>query len=162
MPLATHTRIPSRPWPTLCLLAGLLCTASLPAAQVDLEPPDALTAGDVIGEVVTALQEGDSDALLHRATRRVEIVLLGQSARYSRGQAALVLADFFRRHPARRVHLAERAVADEGRAALGRYWPDDGAGPFSLYVGFRTDGADAWQLDVIRIERAMFQHTGTR
>src|SRR5690606_1665892 len=92
MPLATHTRIPSRPWPTLCLLAGLLCTASLPAAQVDLEPPDALTAGDVIGEVVTALQEGDSDALLHRATRRVEIVLLGQSARYSRGQAALVLA----------------------------------------------------------------------
>ena len=137
------------------LVAGATLAAAVPKAQ---EAPN----DEVIAEVVGAFEAGDSDALLSLAAQRIELVLLDQSAHYSRGQAGLVLRDFFRRYPPDRVALSERSVAGDGRAAMGRYWSANSSAPFALYVGFRVTDDDEWQLDAIRVERASFQRTGTR
>ena len=152
------------------LLAGVL--AFLPvyplAQEVDefewsTEPPD-----ERVAVIMEAFEEGDCDALLDLTALRVEIVLLGQGARYSRGQASLILRDFFRRYPPERVELSERSIAGDGRAAMGRYWSGNSSAPFALYVGFRIipaegEGADdeEWTLEAIRIERSSFHRTGT-
>jgi hypothetical protein len=141
------------------LLAALPLLPMAPAAQ---EPPTAEPAPDeeVVERVALAFEEGDCEALLDLAASRVEIVLLGQSARYSRGQAVLVLRDFFRRYPPGDVELSERSTVGDGRAAMGRYWSANSTGPFALYVGFRVGDGDAWRLEAIRIERGSFQRTG--
>ena len=117
---------------------------------------------DVITEVTEALEAGDSGALLDLAAQRVDLVLLDQSAQYSRGQAALVLRDFFRRFPPDRVTLSERSVSGDGRAAMGRYWSANSSGPFSLYIGFRVTLEEDWLLNEIRVERTSLQRTGSR
>ncbi|NNF58478.1 MAG: DUF4783 domain-containing protein [Rhodothermaceae bacterium] len=117
---------------------------------------------EVIAQATEALEAGDSGALLDLAARRVELVIMDQSAQYSRGQAVLVLRDFFRRYPPDRVTLSERSVAGDGRAAMGRYWSANSSGPFSLYLGFRVMAEEEWLLDTIRIERTSLQRTGNR
>lgn len=143
-------------WSTL-LLASLALVSAGPVGQEVLDPDD-----EVVAQAADALETGDTRALLDLAARRVELVLLDQSARYGRGQASLVLRDFFRRYPPERVALAERSVTDDGYAAMGRYWTTSGTGPFALYVGFRRVGADVWLLDALRIERTTFGRTGGR
>lgn len=162
MPFATLRIVSPSSLALPLLLVGLLVAAPVSSAQDDPKAPPPPSAEVVIGGVVSALERGSVGDLLDHATRRIEIVLLGQSALYSRGQAALVLRDFFRRHPADRVQLSERAIGDEGRAAMGRYWPENGSGPFALYVGFSTGRDQVLNLEVIRIERATFQRAGSR
>jgi hypothetical protein len=137
------------------LFGSLLFSATGLVAQ---GPPN----DEVIGQVADAFETGNSEALLDMASRRVELVLLDQGAHYSRGQAALVLQDFFRRYPPARVMLSERSVSGGGRAAMGRYWSANSSGPLMLYVGFRVTPEDEWLLDAIRIERASLQRTGAR
>ena len=143
------------------LIAVLALLPVVPAAQED-PPDDPDPTEQVVDRVVVAFEASDCDALLDLAVSRVEIVLLGQSARYSRGQAALVLRDFFRRYPPGDVELSERSTVGDGRAAMGRYWSANSSGPLTLYVGFRVDGDDEWMLEAIRIERAPFQRTSLR
>ncbi|MDX1420198.1 MAG: DUF4783 domain-containing protein [Rubricoccaceae bacterium] len=163
MPFATLLR--RRPGLVLSalLLGGGSLLAPAPLAQgADEplpEPPD-----ERVALIIEAFEQGDCDALLDFTARRVEIVLLGQGARYSRGQATLILRDFFRRYPPDRVVLSERSTTGEGRAAMGRYWSGNSSAPFALYVGFRIDTEEeeeAWTLEAIRIERAPFDRTGT-
>ncbi|HLT46532.1 MAG TPA: DUF4783 domain-containing protein [Rubricoccaceae bacterium] len=149
------------------LAAGLLILLpAYPSAQ-EVEEPAPDPTDERVAAVTEAFAEGDCDALLDLTASRVEIVLLGHGARYSRGQASLVLRDFFRRYPPDRVELSERSVAGDGRAAMGRYWSGNSSAPFTLYVGFRVsadedEGDDEdWTLEAIRIERASFQRTGT-
>ena len=148
------------------LAAGVLLTtlALSPLAAAAQEVEDAspqTTRDEAVERVTVAFAAGDSDGLLDLCAQRVEIILLGQSARYSRGQAAHVLRDFFRRYPPEQVVLSERSTVADGRAAMGRYWSDNSSAPFALYVGFRV-GGEAWTLETIRIERAAFQRTGSR
>ena len=111
---------------------------------------------EVVAAVSAALEQADSERLLDLATSRIELVLLGQSARYSRGQAMLVLKDFFRRFPPSRVSFSEHSASSDGHSAMGRYWSASNHSPFLLYVGFRvTDSADA-QIETVRIERSSF------
>jgi hypothetical protein len=105
-----------------------------------------------VARVVAALEAGDASALLSEAGQRVELVLFERGGLYSRGQAELVLAGFFRRHPAERVVLSEQSLTDEERAAMGRYFTFDGEAPLRVYVRFRPTG-DEWSLDAVRIER---------
>ena len=118
-------------------------------------PVDAQSEDDPDGpvaRVVAALEAGDANALLTEAGQRVELVLFERGGLFSRGQAELVLAGFFRRHPAERVVLAEQSLTDEERAAMGRYFTRDGEAPLRVYVRFRPTG-DEWSLDAVRIER---------
>jgi hypothetical protein len=147
-------------------MGALVALSSSLAAQEAEEPPSDPT-DERVALVIEAFEEGDCDALLDLTTWRLEIVLLGQGARYSRGQASLILRDFFRRYPPDRVELSERSTTADGRAAMGRYWSGNSSAPFTLYVGFRVMAAeeeaegDEWTLEAIRIERASFQRTGT-
>jgi hypothetical protein len=143
------------------LLGAPVILPVYPSAQEVEEPPPAGPTDEAVARVTAAFEEGDSDALLALTAARVEIVFLGQGARYSRGQAALVLRDFFRRYPPERVELSERSSAGDGCAAMGRYWSGNSSAPFALYVGFRVSGDEAYTLEAIRIERATFSRTGT-
>ncbi len=149
---------------TACALsAALLVLALLPAAPAAQEAQNALPAGpgdETVARITAAFSQSDAGVVLEEASSRVELVLLGQGTRYSRGQAALVLRDFFRRYPPANVVLSERSAAGDGRAAMGRYWSGASSAPFTLYLGFRV-GGDVWTLEAIRIERAPFQRTGT-
>lgn len=171
MPLATLLR--SR----LVLVFGALLMGGTPVfvpsllAQ-DAEEPYSEPSDERVALIIEAFEQGDCDALLDLTARRVEIVLLGHGARYSRGQATLILRDFFRRYPPDRVVLSERSTTGDGRAAMGRYWSGNSSAPFALYVGFRVDPdveaepdveehEEVWTLEAIRIERASFHRTGT-
>ncbi|HYG67011.1 MAG TPA: DUF4783 domain-containing protein, partial [Anaeromyxobacteraceae bacterium] len=137
MPLATNLRLRTACAAGALLVGALVLSASPSAQDAEASPPD--PADEHVARVIEAFEEGDCDALLDLTARRVEIVLLGQGARYSRGQASLILRDFFRRYPPDRVLLSERSTTGDGRAAMGRYWSGNSSAPFSLYVGFRVD-----------------------
>ena len=127
---------------------ALLAVVLLVPAWAQGEP-----AGDEpVARVAAALEAGDAEAVLGQVDGRVELVLFDRGGLFSRGQAALVLDGFFRRHPPTRVVLAEQSLTDEERAAMGRYYSRTGEPPLRVYVRFRPEGA-AWALDAVRIER---------
>lgn len=126
-----------------------------PPARSQPDPQDAAA----LAALGAALEDGDSGRLLDGACERVELSLFGQGARYSRGQAALVLRDFFRRFPPMRVQLSEPSVVDDGRAAMGRYWTDEG-NPLGIYIRLEREGDD-WLLAVLRVDRpALYRVNG--
>lgn len=162
MRLATSARSWKACFAALALLGVLALSAPLSSQEVEAVASPPGPSDETVARVTAAFEAADSDALLDLTTARVEVILLGQGARYSRGQAALILRDFFRRYPPDRVVLSERSTAGDGCAAMGRYWSGNSSAPFTLYVGFRVGGEDeAWMLEAIRIERTSFQRTGT-
>lgn len=134
-------------------LRGAGAQSSLPG---DDEPG---SSDDTVELVTTAFEEADYEALLDLAQGRVEILILGQGARYSHAQAEMVLRNFFRHHPPERVELTEHSATEDDRAATGRYWAESGESPLTLHVGFRVNGDDAWQLGSIRIERPSYHRS---
>lgn len=157
MDFATHPqRHPAR---ILCGILGLLVLV----ANGRVHAQDSLTNGtaadrpnSTVESVVSAFERGDYDALLDLAHRRVEIMILGQGARYSPSQAKMVMRTFFRQHPPERVQLSEYAASGGDRAAVGEYLPQSGEAPLYLYVGLRSTRGDRWELASIRIERMSF------
>lgn len=122
-------------------------------AAVALAPIGAAQQGaDEIARLEADFRDSDAEAVLDGAATRVEIVLFGQGGMYRRAQATHVLRDFFRRYPPERVAFAERSSSDDGRTAIGRYWPQDGGVPLTLRVLHRPDG-DGWALTSIRVEQ---------
>lgn len=143
--------MPSLRYPVHTLVLLLLAGAAMlvPAgAQDEPEDPDA----EAVTRVVEALEAGDAEALLVESGDPLELVLFDRSGLFSRRQAALVLAGFFRRHPPARVVVAEQSLTDEERAAMGRYWTRSGEPPLRVYLRFRPEGR-TWSLDAVRIER---------
>jgi hypothetical protein len=133
--------------PLLTVVAAALSLAGAPVVAQSEDDPEG-----PVARVVAALEAGDAGALLTEAGQRVELVVFERGGLFSRGQAELVLAGFFRRHPAERVVLSEQSLTDEERAAMGRYFTRDGEAPLRVYVRFRPTG-DEWSLDAVRIER---------
>lgn len=105
-----------------------------------------------VGIVKDAFRAGDVEALLDGAGDRVDIAIFGHGASYSRAQAALVLVDFFRKHPPDSVEFEEEVVAEDRRSVIGRYWEAGDAEPVAVFVRLHARG-DGWQLRAIRIER---------
>ena len=116
---------------------------------------------DVLERVEAGLESGDPALVLEGAATRVEVVLFGQGGMYRRAQAAHVLRDFFRRYPPDRVAFSERSSSDEGRAAIWRYFPQDGGAPLGVRVLHREDG-DTWELASVRVEQLSSLRTGSR
>lgn len=136
---------------SLCTARRLLasvCLVALFATGVAAQQ----TGDDEIARVEASFRGADADGVLDGAATRVEIVLFGQGGMYRRAQAMHVLRDFFRRYPPERVVFAERSSSDDGRMAIGRYWPQDGGAPLTLRLLHRADG-DAWALTSIRVEQ---------
>lgn len=106
----------------------------------------------VLTQVESAFRAGDVDALLTDAAGRVDIVIFGKGTSYSLAQARLVLRDFFRRNPPRRVVFEQQVLADDRRSVVGQYWMASGSKPVAVSVRlrFRDEG---WQVRAVRIER---------
>lgn len=106
----------------------------------------------MLGQVQRAFQSADVEALLYGAAERVDVVIFGKGASYSRAQASLVLLDFFRRNPPRDVAFEQQVLAEDRRSMIGYYWGADGAEPMAISVRMRARG-EGWQVRSIRIER---------
>ena len=106
----------------------------------------------VLGQVEAAFRSGDVDALLVEASDRVDVVIFGKGASYSRAQARLVLRDFFRRNPPRHVVFEQQVLADDRRSVVGEYWMSGEGDPVAVSVRLRSR-ASGWQVRSVRIER---------
>lgn len=101
-----------------------------------------------------AFRSGDVESLLNGSAERLDVIIFGKGASYSRNQAALVLSDFFRRNPPGRVVFEQEVMAEDRRSMIGQYWVANGhADPVSVFVRLRARGP-RWQLRSIRIEYA--------
>ena len=131
----------------LLVLVVSLGMGWLPAGTVAYAQQDSTA----LVEVERAFRSADVDALLDGAAERVDVVIFGKGASYSRAQAALVLLDFFRRHPPREVAFEQQVLAEDRRSMIGHYWIADGEEPVAISVRLRARG-EAWQVRSIRIE----------
>lgn len=136
---------------TLSLLAGwpLAGPSSGTAyAQSASVAPDSTT----LDRVERAFRSGNVESLLDGSADRLDVIIFGKGASYSRAQAALVLTDFFRRNPPGRVSFEQEVLAEDRRSMIGQYWVAEGNGePVSVFVRLRARGP-RWQLRSIRIE----------
>lgn len=118
-------------------------------AQVPPVPSDSTA----LDRVEDAFRAGSADALLDGAADRLDVIIFGKGASYSRAQARLVLSDFFRRNPPGRVSFEQEVLAEDRRSVIGQYWvAEDHAEPISVFVRLWARGS-RWQLRSIRIER---------
>jgi hypothetical protein len=122
------------------------------AAYAQSPPPSDSTAFDWVER---AFRTTRVDVLLDGAADRLDVIIFGKGASYSKAQAALVLQDFFRRHPPARVAFEQEVLAEDRRSMIGEYWvAEDHAEPISVFV--RLHARDSgWQLRSIRIERSI-------
>jgi hypothetical protein len=112
------------------------------------------TDSTALDRVEDAFRAGRADALLSGSADRLDVIIFGKGASYSRAQAELVLSDFFRRHPPGRVSFEQEVLAEDRRSVIGEYWvAEDRAEPISVFVRLRARGA-RWQLRSVRIERS--------
>lgn len=102
--------------------------------------------------VEAAFRTADVEALFEGAAERVDVVIFGKGASYSRAQAALVLLDFFRRNPPSDVAFEQQVLAEDRRSMIGQYWLASGGEPMAVSVRLRARGEE-WQVRAIRIER---------
>ncbi|MDX1531324.1 MAG: DUF4783 domain-containing protein, partial [Rhodothermales bacterium] len=137
---------------TWVALVGLGPAAGAVQAQVQAPGPEGPVDTTALSVVQDAFATGNVDLLLGEAGDRVDIAIFGHGASYSRAQAALVLLDFFRRHPPDQVEFDEEAVASDRRSVIGRYWETGSPEPVAVFIRLRARD-DAWQLRSIRIER---------
>lgn len=134
---------------TTVLLAAALWTGA-PGALAPTAYAQADTSA--LGYVETAFRDGNVGALMDRAGDRVDLIIFGQGASYSRAQAALVLLDFFRQHPPRSVRFEEEVVAEDRRSVIGQYWAAGGSDPVDIFIRL-WDRNGNWEVRAVRIER---------
>ena len=106
----------------------------------------------VLAQIENAFRYSDVEALLDRAADRVDVVIFGKGASYSRQQATLVLLDFFRRNPPRHVSFEQQVLADDRRSMVGHYRVASGGEPVAISVRLRARSG-GWQVRAVRIEQ---------
>lgn len=147
----------------LLTVLGLLALLAAPGpgdrgeaqAQRDLFRSAAGAAVDtlILQHIETSFRAGNPAALLAHAAEPIDIAIHGHGASYSRSQAALVLLDFFRRHPPAEVSFREEVASENRRSIVGHYLEVGAVEPSVVFVRLRVrDGR--WEIRSIRIERA--------
>jgi len=113
----------------------------------------AATDSVVLARIEAGFEAGNPALLLAHAAEPVDIAIFGHGASYSRSQAALVLLDFFRRHPPADVSFRDEVASTNRRSVVGTY-EEAGSGESSaVFIRLRArDGQ--WEVRSIRIERA--------
>ncbi len=138
----------------LVLTLASLVGSPLPAPFAGIAYAQATPDSTTLVRVEHAFRSGDVDNLLEGAADRLDIIIFGKGASYSRAQATLVLSDFFRRNPPGRVAFEQEVLAEDRRSMIGQYWVANGDDdPVSVFVRLRARGP-RWQLRSIRIEYA--------
>lgn len=148
-----------RPFAALVLAVLLAAPALGPAGDAVAQrgtPAVSFSAAadsSVLALLESGFRAGNPGALLAHAADPVDVAIYGHGASYSRSQAALVLLDFFRRHPPAHVSLREEVAGEDRRSVIGQYRDASGGPPSAVFVRLRArDGH--WEIRSIRIERA--------
>jgi hypothetical protein len=116
--------------------------------------PVAVSDSTTLDWVERGFRTARADVLLDGAADRLDVIIFGKGASYSKAQAALVLQDFFRRYPPARVSFEQEVLAEDRRSMIGEYWvAEDHAEPVAVFVRLRARDS-GWQLRSIRIERS--------
>ncbi|MEQ9103971.1 MAG: DUF4783 domain-containing protein [Rhodothermales bacterium] len=125
-----------------CISIGVLCCALLPARAQD--------SNQVLQEFRAAVLQADAAALARQAAPTVEIALFGESKRYSRSQATLLLRTFFSDWPPDTFRLVDFTKTTSGWFLEGHYATVAGD-ELRFYVRMRlTDGR--WLIRELLIE----------
>ncbi len=137
----------------LALLLALSLFGGVPSAGTGSGGAYAQADSTALLRIEQAFRAADARMLLEGSANRVDLVIFGKGASYSRAQAELVLGDFFRRYPPKQVVFEQEVLAEDRRSMIGRYWViDGGAKPIGVSVRLRARGS-GWQLRAIRIDR---------
>jgi hypothetical protein len=111
----------------------------------------------IVEHIESSFRAGNPAVLLAHAAEPLDVAIYGHGASYSRSQAALVLMDFFRRHPPAAVTFREEVASENRRSIVGHYQEAGSAEPSAVFVRLRArDGR--WEIRSIRIERAGRRH----
>ena len=138
----------------VAVLLGAPAMGTAPGAAYAQTGPTAAADSTATERVEQAFRSGSAEDLLEGAPDRLDVIIFGKGASYSRAQAALVLTDFFRRHPPARVAFEQEVLAEDRRSMIGTYWVENGESePVAVFVRLWAREAD-WQLRSIRIERS--------
>ena len=78
--------------------------------------------GDVLNDVRTAIKMGSSKELVKHLNNRVDLVIDGDQASYSKTQAEFVLKDFFKKYPPSDFQYIHKGASKDGlKYAIGKY-----------------------------------------
>lgn len=78
--------------------------------------------GDVLNDVRAAIKMGSSKELVKHINTRVDLVIDGDQASYSRTQAEFVLKDFFKKYPPSDFEYIHKGASKDGlKYAIGKY-----------------------------------------
>lgn len=102
--------------------------------------------------VERAIAAGDERGVVHQASDRIEIALLGAGMVYSESQAEFVLRSFFRDHPPARFAFTEVTRTPERIFAVGHYRSTQDERPMRVYVRLQRR-AERWVVQGVRIDQ---------
>lgn len=128
---------------------GMLLGLGLTSATATAQQAAALEA------VEDAVAAGNAEALLGKASDRVEIALFGSSTLYSRSQAMYVMKQFFQDYPPVQFSLQHTSIAVGNWFASGLYFYAASDRPLRVYVRLRARGDVGWEVREIRIEERL-------
>jgi len=103
-----------------------------------------------VAVVDSGLVHGDARLTLLGGSERLEMALLGQSRQYSREQARLRLAQFFRAYPPGAFSWSIQEVGEDAWYATGQYQVASTGEMLRVYVHWKRSG-EIWKLATIHV-----------
>jgi hypothetical protein len=135
----------------LAPVPGTFGTALAQQVRTSITPTSPLDS-TVSSRVEAAFRSGNPALILADAADPIDLAIFGHGASYTKSQAAVVLLDFFRRHPPAQVSFEDEVVSENRRSVIGTYLEVGAAEPAAVFVRLRARG-NRWEIRSIRIER---------
>lgn len=107
----------------------------------------------VMHSLRAAVMQADATALSSMSAATVDIALFGESKRYSRSQAALLLRSFFEDYPPLEFEISDFTKTASGWFMEGSYSTGDDARLLRVYVRLRRHDT-GWLVRELLIEEA--------
>ena len=107
--------------------------------------------GDVLNAVRAAIKMGSSKELVKHLNNRIDLVIDGDQASYSKTQAEFVLKDFFKKYPPSDFQYIHKGASKDGlKYAIGKYSHQGGTFRVVLRSKKFNDKHKIYNLDFTR------------
>lgn len=134
--------------PTIPSVVALVLLLLMPTAAVRAQDSNS-----VMNELRAAVMQADAQEMARLSASTVEIAMFGESKRYSRGQAALLLRSFFADYPPLEFAIADFTKTATGWFMEGSYIPDGDRVALRVYIRLRRYD-NRWLVRELLIEEA--------